>query len=135
MPVKTTPTDASRVRVQVLLRDSTSISPACSDEKRCCELRGTNLTLVASCSTAAATALQKSTSSPVQRPWLSALEKPGREVFTPHTTWPRDFTASSVLPACAGNASAAAVTASTAGIRFFNAIDSLLKGPRKREPP
>jgi hypothetical protein len=86
MPVKRTPSDASRVKVQVLLRDSTSISPACSDEKRCCELSGTNLTLFASLSTAAATALQKSTSSPVQRPWLSAFEKPGPDVLTPQTT-------------------------------------------------
>src|ERR1051325_10124106 len=99
MPVKTTPSDASRVRVQVLLRDSTSISPACSDEKRCCELSGTNLTLLESLSTAAATALQKSTSSPVQRPWLSAFEKPGPDVLTPQMSWPRAFTASSVLPA------------------------------------
>ncbi len=119
MPVKTTPSEASRVRVQVLLRDSTSISPACSDEKRCCELSGTNLTLFASFSTAAATALQKSTSSPVQRPWLSAFEKPGPEVLTPHTTWPRALTASSVLPACAGSAKAAAEMASASGIRCF----------------
>ena len=40
----------------------------------------------ASLSTAAATARQKSTSRPVQRPWLSALEKPGPEVLTPHTS-------------------------------------------------
>ena len=117
MPAKTTPSEASRVSVQVLLRDSTSISPACSDVKRCCEFSGTNLTLLASLSTAAATARQKSTSSPVQRPWLSAFEKPGPEVLTPHTSWPRALTASSVLPACAGRAKAAAATASTIGIR------------------
>src|SRR5438270_3826006 len=107
MPVKTTPSEASRVKVHVLLRESTSISPACSEEKRCCELSGTYFTLLASLSTAAATARQKSTSSPVHLPWLSALEKPGPEVFTPHTSWPRAFTASSVLPACAGRANAA----------------------------
>src|SRR5204863_6587344 len=92
-----------------------SISPACSDEKRCCELSGTNLTLLASLSTAAATARQKSTSRPVQRPWLSAFEKPGPDVFTPHTTCPRALTASSVLPACAGMAMAAAAAASANG--------------------
>src|SRR5450631_4355988 len=99
MPVNTTPSDASRVRVQVLLRDSTSISPACSEAKRCCELSGTYLTLSASFNTAAATARQKSTSRPVHLPWLSADENPGPEVFTPQTICPRDFTASSVLPA------------------------------------
>src|SRR6187397_3521020 len=116
MPVKTTPSDASRDSVQVLLRDSTSISPACSEEKRCCELSGTYLTFSASLSTAAATARQKSTSRPDHFPWLSAEEKPGPEVLTPQTTWPRAFTASSVLPAWAGRATAAAATASAAGI-------------------
>src|SRR5690349_8803273 len=111
MPVNSTPSEASRVSVQVLLRDSTSISPDCSDEKRCCEFSGTNLTLFASLSTAAATALQKSTSRPVHLPWLSAFEKPGPEVLTPHTTWPRALTASSVLPAQAGEAAAARASA------------------------
>src|SRR5258706_16236556 len=108
MPVKTTPSEASRVSVQVLLRESTSISPACSDAKRCCELSGTYLTLSASFSTAAATARQKSTSRPVHLPWLSALEKPGPDVLTPQTSCPRAFTASSVLPACAAGAEAVA---------------------------
>ena len=49
----------------------------------------------------AAMARQKSTSRPDQLPWLSALEKPGPDVLTPQTTWPRAFTASSVLPAWA----------------------------------
>src|SRR5450432_1237865 len=101
MPVKTTPRDASRVSVHVLLRDSTSISPAWSEAKRCCELSGTYLTLSASLSTAAATARQKSTSRPDHLPWLSAAEKPGPDVLTPQTSWLRAFTASSVLPACA----------------------------------
>src|SRR4029078_899728 len=111
MPVKTTPSEASRVSVQVLLRESTSISPACSEVKRCCELSGTNFTLLASLSTAAATARQKSTSRPVHLPWLSAFEKPGPEVLTPQTSWPRDLTASSVLPAQAGEAAAARASA------------------------
>src|SRR5689334_16479552 len=128
MPVKTTPSEASRVSVHVLLRESTSISPACSDEKRCCELSGTNLTLFASLSTAAATALQKSTSSPVHLPWLSAFEKPGPDVFTPHTTWPRAFTASSVLPAWAGRAKAAAAVASAAGSQLWIGMIVLRRG-------
>src|SRR4029079_14396123 len=111
MPVEKIPRDASRLSVQVLLRERTSTSPACSEVKRCCELSGTNLTLLASFRTAAATALQKSTSRPVHLPWLSAFEKPGPEVLTPHTTWPRDLTASSVLPAQAGEAAAARASA------------------------
>jgi hypothetical protein len=110
----------------VLLRDRTSISPACSDEKRCCEFSGTNFTLLASLSTAAATARQKSTSRPVQRPWLSALEKPGPEVLTPHTSWPRALTASSVLPAWAGRAKAA--IASAAGMECFIDMGCSLSG-------
>src|SRR4051812_45552809 len=122
MPANTTPSEASRVSVQVLLRDNTSISPACSDEKRCCEFSGTNFTLLASLSTAAATARQKSTSSPVHLPWLSALEKPGPDVFTPQTSCPRAFTASSVLPAYAGAAKATAAVASAAVIRLFGCM-------------
>src|SRR3954451_15748761 len=106
MPVKTTPIVASRVSVQVLLGESTSTSPACSEGKRCCEFRGTTLPLLASLSTAAATAWQKSTSRPDQAPLLSALEKPGPDVLTPHTSCPRAFTASRVLPACADVAKA-----------------------------
>src|ERR1043165_4170124 len=102
------PSDASRVSVQVLLRERTSTSPACSEVKRCCELSGTYLTLSASFSTAAATARQKSTSRPVHLPWLSAFEKPGPDVLTPQTSWPRALTASSVLPACAAGAKAIA---------------------------
>src|SRR3954447_9909606 len=126
MPVKRTPSDASRVKVQVLLRDSTSISPACSDEKRCCELSGTNLTLFASLSTAAARARQKSTSSPVQRPWLSAFEKPGPDVLTPHTSCPRALIASSVLPAWAGTRIDA--MASAAGIEYFISMGDAFGG-------
>src|SRR5262245_37897986 len=125
MPVKTTPSEASRVSVQVLLRESTSTSPACSEVKRCCEFSGTNLTLFASPSTAAATAGQKSTSRPVHLPWLSAFEKPGPEVLTPHTIWPRDFTASNVLPAWAGFAKAATARAASAGPNLRIVIDCL----------
>src|SRR5215467_2851439 len=115
MPVNTTPSVASRVSVQVLLRDRTSTSPACSEVKRCCEFSGTNLTLLASFRTAAATAWQKSTSRPDQTPLLSAFENPGPDVLTPHTSWPRALTASSVLPACADVANAATASAASAG--------------------
>src|SRR6187455_2385365 len=98
------PSDASRVSVQVVLRERMSISPDCSAVNRCCAVSGTYLTLVGSFRIAAATALHTSTSSPVQAPWLSAWEKPARPVFTPQTSWPRCFTASRVLPAYAGAA-------------------------------
>src|SRR6185295_9430583 len=130
MPAKTMPSEASRVSVQVLLRERTSTSPACSEVKRCCELSGTNLTLLASFSTAAATALQKSTSSPVHLPWLSALEKPGPEVLTPHTTWPRALTASSVLPAQAGDAAAAIASAAGTTALIFMVV--LVRAIRRR---
>src|SRR5678816_3357071 len=132
MPVNTTPSDASRESVQVLLRDSTSISPACSDAKRCCELSGTYLTLSASLRTAAATARQQSTSSPDHLPWLSADEKPGPEVLTPHTTWPRAFTASSVLPACAAVARARPASVIAAVVRCLDRIDVSLSLNRPR---
>ena len=48
----------SRLIVQVVLRDSTSISPDCSAVKRSLAVSGVNLTLVASPKTAAATARQ-----------------------------------------------------------------------------
>src|SRR5664279_2792310 len=123
MPVKTTPSEASRVRVQVLLRDNTSISPACSEAKRCCELSGTYLTLLASLSTAAATERQKSTSRPVHLPWLSAFEKPGPEVLTPQISWPRAFTASRVLPACAVVASPTLAMATAVMTKCLSDID------------
>src|SRR6478735_9468489 len=132
MPVKTTPSEASRDSVQVLLRESTSISPACSEVKRCCELSGTYLTFSASLSTAAATARQKSTSSPDHLPWLSAEENPGPEVLTPQTTWPRAFTASSVLPACAAVARARPASVIAAVVKCLDCIDVslLMSGPR-----
>ena len=49
---------------------------------------GTNLTLVASPSVAAATARQTSTSTPVQVPEESAEENPARPLDTPQETWP-----------------------------------------------
>src|SRR5260221_7149843 len=78
-----------------------STSPDCRAVKRCCAFSGTHFTFFASPSTAAAMALQTSTSRPTQLPWLSAAEKPARPVLTPQTTWSRCLIASSVLPACA----------------------------------
>ena len=56
-------------------------------------------------------------------PWLSAFEKPGPEVLTPQTTWPRAFTASSVLPACAAVASPTLASASAAVVKCLSDID------------
>src|SRR5258708_15789004 len=55
----------------VELRTSMSISPDCSARKRCWADIGMYLALVASPSTAAATALHRSTSRPDHLPWLS----------------------------------------------------------------
>ena len=46
--MKFRPSEASRVSVQVVLRDRMSISPDCSAVKRCCAVSGTYLTLLAS---------------------------------------------------------------------------------------
>src|SRR6476659_1743636 len=102
MPVKLAPSEVSRDSVQVVLRDSTSISPDCSAVKRSLADNGTNLTLVASLKIAAATARQMSTSSPVQLPLSSGVEKPGKPWLTPHDNMPRSLT---VLSVCAVAAS------------------------------
>src|SRR5688500_19879972 len=102
-----------------------STSPDCSAVKRCWAVSGTYFTLLASFRIAAAIALHTSTSRPDQPPWLSACEKPARPVFTPQASWPRDFTASSVLPANAGAAtSAVAACAAQMGVdvRLMGAI-------------
>ena len=44
--MKCRPSEASRVSVQVVLRDRMSISPDCSAVKRCCAVSGTHLTLL-----------------------------------------------------------------------------------------
>src|SRR5271155_5729830 len=98
MPVKLAPSEVSRDSVQVVLRDSTSISPDCSAVKRSLAVSGTNLTLVGSSNTAAATARQMSTSSPVQLPLSSGDEKPGSPWLTPQDSIPRSLT---VLSVCA----------------------------------
>ena len=62
---------------------------------------GTYFTLVASPSTAAATALQKATSKPDQLPFASGAAKPIRPVFTPQFSTPRALTSFSVSPSAA----------------------------------
>src|SRR6476660_608580 len=98
MPVKLAPSEVSRERVQVVLRESTSISPDCSAVKRYLADSGTNLTLVGSLKMAAAIARQMSTSSPVQLPLSSGVEKPGKPWLTPQDSMPRSLT---VLSVCA----------------------------------
>src|SRR5262245_17038199 len=87
---------ASRDIVQVVLRDSTSISPDFSGSKRSLDESGVNLTLLGSLKIAAAIARQKSTSRPVQTPLSSGLEKPGNPWLTPQMSEPRSFTVFSI---------------------------------------
>src|SRR4249919_272562 len=84
--------------VQVVLRESTSISPDCSAVKRSLADSGTNLTLVGSLKMAAAIPRQTSTSRPVQLPLSSGDEKPGKPGPTPQDSIPRSLT---VLRVCA----------------------------------
>ena len=67
--------------------ENISISPACNAVNLSLALKGVYFTLLASPKTAAATALQTSTSIPVQFD-ASALENPGRPCETPHFTKP-----------------------------------------------
>src|SRR5215831_17422418 len=90
------PYDTSRDNVQVVLRESTSMSPVLSGSKRSLAESGVNFTLAESFKIAAASARQKSTSKPVQLPLSSGLEKPGSPWLTPQTSEPRSFTALSV---------------------------------------
>src|SRR5687768_14347859 len=117
------PSDASRVSVQVVLRDRMSISPDCNAVKRCCALSGTHLTLLPSPRIAAAIARQMSTSSPVQLPPESACENPARPVLTPQTSEPRCLIVSSVLPACAGAAASAATAARPPSTHLFACLN------------
>src|SRR5215472_12112528 len=94
--------------VQVVLRDSTSISPDCSAVKRSLADNGTNLILLGSSKMAAARARQMSTSRPVQLPLSSGEEKPGRPWLTPQDSWPRSLIVFSVWALAEGAAKAAA---------------------------
>src|SRR6185437_2791769 len=119
-PVKFAPSAVSRDSVQVVLRDSTSISPDCSAVKRSFAESGTNLILVGSLKTAAAIARQMSTSRPVQLPLSSGVEKPGRPWLTPQDSVPRSLIVFSVC-AVAGPAArpAAVARVSTRDTRFM----------------
>src|SRR5215212_1757746 len=88
MAAKFRPSDVSRDEVQVVLRASTSTSPDCSAVKRSFAVSGTNLTLVGSLKIAAASALQKSTSSPAQRPCESGSPNPASVPFDPQLSTP-----------------------------------------------
>src|SRR3977135_3203866 len=92
------PREVSLDSFQVVLRESTSISPDCSAVKRSLADSGTNLILVASLKIAAAIARQTSTSIPVQLPLSSGDEKPGKPWLTPQESMPRSLT---VLRVCA----------------------------------
>jgi hypothetical protein len=82
--------------VQVELRASTSTSPDWSAVKRSLAESGMKRTLEASLKIAAASARQKSTSSPVQLPCASGTPKPARPGFEPHWTKPFCLTPFSV---------------------------------------
>ena len=84
-----------------MLRDRTSISPVLSGSNRSLADSGVNLTLPGSLKIAPAMARQKSTSSPVQAPRSSGLEKPGNPWLTPQMSDPRSFTVLSVWAAAA----------------------------------
>jgi hypothetical protein len=71
--------------------DRTSISPDVNAVNLSFALKGKYLTLSASPSVAAATALHTSTSIPDQFPDASAFENPGSPCETPHLTKPAFF--------------------------------------------
>ena len=118
------PSEVSRSRVCVALRVMTSTSPDCSATKRCCAVVGVNFDFSASPNIATAIALQRSTSSPVHLPWLSAMEKPASPVLTAHCTKPLALTASKVWPADAGRDVSAATleSAAMAARDFLNIV-------------
>src|SRR6516165_7413003 len=119
------PYATSRESVQVVLRESTSISPVLSGSKRSLAESGVNLTLIASFSTAAAMARQKSTSNPFQLPLSSGFEKPGRPWLTPQMSKPRSLTALSV---CAFGAVAGQPTAIKTDRKIARFMNQLPRG-------
>src|SRR6266496_1632868 len=114
--MKLTPSCTFRVSVQVALRASTSTSPDCKAVNRSLAERATYLTFPASPKTAAATALQMSTSKPCHWPVLSGNEKPAKLGLTPQSKVPRDLTTSSlddcaqIQPGCETNKAAIPAT-------------------------
>src|SRR3954454_15503249 len=129
MLVKFKPSDVSRDEVQVVLRASTSTSPDCSAVKRSFAVSGTNFTLVASLKIAAASALQKSTSRPAQRPCESGRPKPASVPLDPQLSTPRCLTVLSVW-AEAADAAIPRTAASAARITTL----FMTKTPKPRAP-
>src|SRR3984893_16422754 len=101
MPANCTSRPASRASVQVESRARRSIVRDCSAGNLAEARSGTNVTFSASPSVAAATARQKSTSSPDQRPDASLSEKTAMPSLTPQRSVPRDLICASVSPAAA----------------------------------
>src|SRR5215213_1956039 len=123
MAVKLRPSEVSRDEVQVVLRASTSTSPDCRAVNRSFAVRATNLTLVGSLKMAAASARQKSTSSPVQLPCASGNPKPPSVPLAPQLTIPRDLMALSDWADAAVAAQAiAAATANVVRARFMTQV-------------
>src|SRR5690606_21987630 len=108
--------------LQVVLRERISTSPDCRAGKRSLAESGVYVTLVASPNTAAATALQRSTSRPAQLPAESCAPKPARyEPVTPHCTKPLALTSVSVS-ACVAVAPIPSTAAPTSAVTIFFAI-------------
>src|SRR3954468_17311299 len=123
MAAKFRPSEVSRDEVQVVLRASTSTSPDCNAVKRSLAVSATNLTLVGSLKIAAASARQKSTSSPVQLPCASGRPKPPSVPLAPQLTIPRDLIALSDWADAAEAATAtAAATANVVRARFMTKL-------------
>src|SRR5215472_12687462 len=119
-PANSTLRLASRPSVQVVLRRRRSTTPAFRAGNLSEALRGTKVTFSASPSAAAATARQKSTFSPDQRPDASFVEKPAIPSLTPQRNVPLDLTCASVSPAVAGGTTQVRTnSAMTVGIRIF----------------
>src|SRR5262245_66168371 len=96
MPANSSPSSRSRDIVQVLFRDKRSMRRSFRASERASADNGRYSTLVKSPNTAAATALQKSTSNPRQTPELSFSENPGRPSLTPQISVPLALTSSKV---------------------------------------
>src|SRR5260370_34268856 len=105
--------------VQVLLRDSTSISPDCSAVNRSLASSAMNVTLVGSPKIAAAMPRQRSTSRPVQLPLSSGMPKPGSPGLAPQVRKPFCLTVSRVPAETAVVAHPNAVNAAIDKMIFF----------------
>src|SRR5580704_1940404 len=119
MAGKSSPSEVSRDKVQVVLRTSTSISPDCKAVKRSFAVSGTNLTFLGSLKMAAAMARQKSTSKPVQLPCGSGKPKPASVPLPPQINSPRSLMDASVSARAACTPDASAITNANAVARRF----------------